>query len=164
MIVIGLGANLSSPRHGGPQGACEAALDALRAAGVAVLRRSRWYRSAPMPVSDQPWFVNAVVEVETRLSAAELLDLLHRIEREMGRQRRVPNEARVIDLDLLIYGETVSGAGETPVLPHPRLAERAFVVLPLAELAPDWCHPQTGQSLAEMAQALPADQRAEPIR
>ena len=163
MIVIGLGANLSSPPYGGPREACEAALDALRGAGVAVLRRSRWYRSAPVPVSDQPWFVNAVAEVETDLSAAELLDLLHRIEREMGRERRVRNQARVIDLDLLIYGETVSGPGETPILPHPRLAERAFVVLPLAELAPDWRHPQTGHSLAAMVRALPADQRAEPI-
>ena len=163
MIVIGLGANLSQPRYGGPQGACEAALEALRAAGVAVLRRSRWYRSAPVPASDQPWFVNAVAELETGLSAPELLDLLHRIERQMGRERRVRDEARVIDLDLLIYGDTVSGPGETPVLPHPRLAERAFVVLPLAELAPGWRHPQTGQGLAEMVRALPADQQAEPI-
>ena len=163
MIVIGLGANLSSPRYGGPQDACEAALAALRAAGVAVLRRSRWYRSAPVPASDQPWFVNAVAEVGTDLSAAELLDLLHRIEREMGRERQARDEARVIDLDLLIFGETVSGPSESPILPHPRLAERAFVVLPLAELAPDWRHPQTGQSLAEMVRTLPADQQAEPI-
>ncbi len=163
MIVIGLGANLSSPRYGGPQEACEAALDALRAAGIEVLRRSRWYRSAPVPASDQPWFVNAVVEVRTGLSAAELLDSLHGIEREMGRVRRVRDEARVIDLDLLIYRQTLSGPGETPVLPHPRLAERAFVVLPLAELAPDWRHPGSGRSLQEMIRALPADQRAETI-
>jgi 2-amino-4-hydroxy-6-hydroxymethyldihydropteridine diphosphokinase len=163
MIVIGLGSNLSSPRFGGPQDACEAALGALRAAGVAVLRRSRWYCSAPVPASDQPWFVNAVAEVGTNLSAAELLDLLHRIEREMGRERRARDEARVIDLDLLIFGEIVSGPGESPILPHPRLAERAFVVLPLAELAPDWRHPRTGQSLTEMVQALPADQQAKPI-
>ena len=163
MIVIGLGANLSDPRYGGPQDACEAALDALRAAGVAVLRRSRWYCSAPVPASDQPWFVNAVAEVVTGLSAAELLDLLHRIEREMGRERRARDEARVIDLDLLVFGEAVSGPCETPILPHPRLAERAFVVLPLAELAPDWRHPRTGQRLVEMIRALPADQRAEPI-
>ncbi len=163
MIVIGLGANLSSPRYGGPQEACEAALGALRASGVSVLRRSRWYRSAPVPASDQPWFVNAVAEVSTELSAADLLDLLHGIEQEMGRERRVRDEARVIDLDLLIFGKTVSGPGESPVLPHPRLAERAFVVLPLAELAPDWRHPRTGQSLAGMVQALPADQQAEPI-
>ena len=161
--MLGLGANLSDPRYGGPQDACEAALDALRAAGVAVLRRSRWYCSAPVPASDQPWFVNAVAEVVTDLSAAELLDLLHRIEREMGRERRARDEARVIDLDLLVFGEAVSGPCETPILPHPRLAERAFVVLPLAELAPDWRHPRTGQCLAEMVRSLPAGQRAEPI-
>ena len=163
MIVIGLGANLPSPRFGGPQDACEAALGALRAAGVTVLGRSRWYRSAPVPASDQPWFVNGVAEVETELSAADLLVLLHGIEQEMGRERRARDEARVIDLDLLIFGETVSGPDESPVLPHPRLAERAFVVRPLAELAPDWRHPGTGQSLAGMVRALPADQRAEPI-
>lgn len=163
MIVIGLGANLSSPRYGGPQEACEAALGALHAAGVSVLRRSRWYRSAPVPASDQPWFVNAVAEVSTELSAADFLGLLHGIEQEMGRERRARDEARVIDLDLLIFGESVSGPGESPVLPHPRLAERAFVVLPLAELAPDWRHPRTGQSLAAIVQALPVDQRAEPI-
>ncbi len=73
------------------------------------------------------------------------------------------DEARVIDLDLLIYRQTLSGPGETPVLPHPRLAERAFVVLPLAELAPDWRHPGSGRSLQEMIRALPADQRAEAI-
>ena len=77
--------------------------------------------------------------------------------------KAVPFEARVIDLDLLIFGETVSGPGEYPILPHPRLAERAFVVLPLAELAPDWRHPRTGQSLAEMVRTLPANQQAEPI-
>jgi 2-amino-4-hydroxy-6-hydroxymethyldihydropteridine diphosphokinase len=163
MIVIGLGSNLSSPRFGGPQEACEAALGALHAAGVAVLGRSRWYRSAPVPASDQPWFVNAVAEVATDLSAADLLGVLHGIERDMGRERRARDEARVIDLDLLIFGETVSGPGESPVLPHPRLAERAFVVLPLAELVPDWRHPGTGQSLAGMVKVLPADQRAEPI-
>ncbi len=163
MIVIGLGANLPSERYGGPLGACEAALDALRAAGVAVRRRSRWYRSAPVPVSDQPWFVNGVAEVETDLAAAELLDLLHRIEREMGRERRIRDEARVIDLDLLIYGTGVSLPGEVPILPHPRLAQRAFVVLPLAELAPEWRHPETGRSVAQMARELPLDQQAEPM-
>ncbi len=163
MIVIGLGANLPSERYGGPLDACEAALDALRAAGVTVRRRSRWYRSAPVPVSDQPWFVNGVAEVETDLTAGELLALLHRIEREMGRQRRVRDAARVIDLDLLIYGAGVSLPGEVPILPHPRLAQRAFVVLPLAELAPAWRHPETGRSVAEMARDLPVDQQAEPM-
>ncbi len=163
LIVIGLGSNLSSLRHGDPRATCEAALDALRAAGVRIARRSRWYRSAPVPASDQPWFVNGVALIETDLPAADLLALLHRIEEDMGRERWVRNEARIIDLDLLIYGEGLSEPGAIPVLPHPRLAERAFVVLPLAEIAPKWRHPASGSSVTEMVQRLPPEQVAEPM-
>ena len=163
MILIALGANLPSPSHGAPRAACEAALEALSAAGVRVMRRSRWYESAPVPASDQPWFINGVAAVETELSAADLLALLHRIEADFGRARRVRDEARVLDLDLLAYGDRVSAPGETPVLPHPRMAERAFVLLPLAEMAPGWRHPVSGLSPAEMAEQLPPDQVAQPI-
>lgn len=163
MIVIGIGANLPNRRFGTPRETCEAALAALREAGVKILRRSRWYRSAPVPPSDQPWFVNGVAVLETSLDPAALLDLLHRIETDFGRVRRVRNEARVIDLDLLIYHDRASGPGEAPVLPHPRLAERAFVVQPLAEIAPDWRHPADGRSADEMLAALPKGALAEPI-
>ena len=163
MILIGLGANLPSPRHGNPVDTCTAALGALERAGVRVRRRSRWYRSAPVPPSAQPWFVNGVAEVETDLSPADLLAVLHRVERDFGRVRRARNEARVIDLDLLAYGARVSAPGEEPCLPHPRLAERAFVVLPIAELAPDWRHPRSGLSVAELVRALPSDQTIEPL-
>jgi 2-amino-4-hydroxy-6-hydroxymethyldihydropteridine diphosphokinase len=163
MILIALGANLPSPSHGEPRATCEAALGALSVAGVRVIGRSRWYKSAPVPASGQPWFVNGVAEVETQLPAADLLVLLQRIETDFGRVRRVRDEARVLDLDLLVYGERVSAPGETPVLPHPRMDERAFVLLPLAELAPGWRHPISGLSAAEMARHLPPDQNAEPI-
>jgi len=162
MILLGLGANLEHPRYGAPRDTLEAALAALEAAGVRVRRRSRWFRSAPVPVSDQPWFVNGVAELETDLEPAELLDLLHRIEADFGRARRVRNEARVLDLDLLAYHDRVSKPGETPLLPHPRLAERAFVVLPLRDLAPDWRHPVTGASARALAEALPPGQVTEP--
>lgn len=163
MILIALGGNLPSPRFGAPRQTCEAALAALHAAGVRVVRRSRWYRSAPVPPSDQPAFVNGVAQVATALPPADLLALLHRIEAELGRTRRLRNEARVIDLDLLAYGDRVSAAGDVPVLPHPRLAERAFVVLPLAEVAPGWRHPVNGLSPAEMAARLPPGQCAVPL-
>lgn len=163
MIYIGLGSNLHSPRYGPPLAACEAALEDLAGGGVRVLRRARWYRSAPQPPSGQPWFVNGVAEVETALSAAELLASLHRIEEDFGRRRRVTNEPRVIDLDLLAYGDLVSDTGDVPILPHPRLAERAFVLLPLAELAPAWRHPRSGRSVAEMIAWLPPESLAEPI-
>jgi len=163
MILIALGANLPSPQHGTPRQTCEAALVALAAGGVRVLRRSRWYRSDPVPPSGQPSFVNGVAEVATDLSPADLLALLHRIEKKFGRTRRQRNEARLIDLDLLAYGDRVSAAGEVPEIPHPRLAERAFVLLPLAELAPDWRHPVSGQRAADMAACLPPGQVAEPL-
>ena len=154
---------MPSPSHGAPQATCEAALEALSAAGVRVMRCSRWYESAPVPASDQPWFINGVAAVETELSAADLLALLHRIEADFGRARRVRDEARVLDLDLLAYGDRVGAPGGTPVLPHPRMAERAFVLLPLAEMAPGWRHPVSGLSPAEMAGQLPPDQVARPI-
>lgn len=163
MILVAIGANLPNPRFGTPRETCEAALAALADSGVKVRRRSRWYRSAPVPPSDQPWFVNGVAVLETTLKPADLLALLHRIEADFGRVRRVRNEARVIDLDLLAYDDRVSGPGETPVLPHPRLAERPFVVQPLAEIAPDWRHPRDGRTAREMLAALPQEGLAEPI-
>ncbi|HEX9790222.1 MAG TPA: 2-amino-4-hydroxy-6-hydroxymethyldihydropteridine diphosphokinase [Kiloniellales bacterium] len=163
MILIALGANLSSSRHGTPQETCEAALAALQANGVRIVRRSRWYRSAPVPPSGQPPFVNGVAEVATDLPPGDLLSLLHRIEAELGRVRRERNEARVLDLDLLAYGGRISAPGEVPELPHPRLADRAFVVLPLADVAPAWRHPVSGLSPAEMAARLPPGQVAKPL-
>jgi len=161
LIFIGLGANLPSPRYGTPRAACETALRLVAAAGVRVVRRSRWYGSAPVPPSDQPWYVNGVARVETALPPPALLALLHDIERDFGRERREINAARVIDLDLLAYGDRVETG--PPALPHPRLHERAFVLLPLAEVAPDWRHPATGRSVAALIAALPPDQAARPL-
>ncbi len=163
MILIGLGANLEHPRYGPPRRTLEAALEALQQSGIVILARSRWYRSAPVPPSDQPWFVNAVASVETSLSPATLLARLHEIEARFGRSRRRRNEARVLDLDLLAYHDRVSAPGESPVLPHPRLAERAFVVLPLAEVAPDWRHPVSGLGVSELVGRLDPAETAEPL-
>lgn len=163
VILIGIGSNLSSERFGPPEATCEAALTALEATGICVVARSRWYRSAPVPPSDQPWFVNGVVAVETALEAEPLLHCLHGIEADFGRRRRRRNEARVLDLDLLAYRDEVRDGPQGVVLPHPRLHERAFVLLPLAEVAPDWRHPRLGRTLAELITALPADQALEPL-
>nr|NIS40047.1 2-amino-4-hydroxy-6-hydroxymethyldihydropteridine diphosphokinase [Desulfuromonadales bacterium] len=158
MILIALGANLDHPRYGKPRTTLEAALQALQDYGVDILARSRWYRSAPVPPSGQPWYVNGVAAVETRLSPEELLAKLHEIEADFGRTRSERNEARVLDLDLLAYDERVSAPGESPILPHPRLAERAFVVLPLAEVAPGWRHPVSGASVEQLtARLVPAE-------
>lgn len=162
MILIGIGANLESPRFGSPRAACQAALKEIENQGITLLRRSRWYRSEPVPVSDQPWYINAVAALETDLAPQELLARLHEIEAKFGRVRKIRNEARVIDLDLLAYGDRISGEGEVPILPHPRMSERAFVVLPLVEIAPDWRHPVSSLSGADLVAALPGGQVTEP--
>jgi len=163
MILIGLGANLPSD-VGEPRATLEAALAELEREGVRVVARSRWYRSAPVPRADQPDYVNAVASVETALNPRDLLALLHRIEKKYGRVRGAPNAARALDLDLLAYRDRVSEGGEgAPILPHPRLHERAFVLLPLADIAPDWRHPRLGRTARELAAALPPGQDAAPL-
>ncbi len=158
-IIIGLGANLPS-RFGPPEATLTAALAAVELKGLRVVRQSRFWRTAPVPVSDQPWFVNAVAVIETALAPAEVLARLHAIEREFGRVRGALNEARLLDLDLIAYGRMVETGDLT--LPHPRLTSRAFVLLPLAEVAPNWVHPVTGARLSDLVAALPADQAAVP--
>jgi 2-amino-4-hydroxy-6-hydroxymethyldihydropteridine diphosphokinase len=163
MIVLGLGANLPSADHGSPQATLEAALAAIAGEGVAIERRSPWYRSEPVPAGDQPWYVNGVAIVATRLGPSELLALLHRVEARFGRVRRERNEPRVIDLDVLDFDARVSETGEEPVLPHPRLHERAFVLLPLRDVAPDWRHPASGKGVDELIAALQPGQTAQRI-
>lgn len=144
-IYIGIGANLDHPIHGGPLDTCKAALLALQDRGVDVLATSCWFRSAPVPASDQSWFVNGVARLETNLDAEGLLAVLHDVEADFGRVRGAPNAARTLDLDLLDYrGDVRASGGAGPVLPHPRMMERAFVLLPLYDIAPDWEHPVTG--------------------
>ena len=135
-------------------------MTALPEAGVSVLARSAWYRSAPVPPSAQPWFVNAVALVGTDLGPEPLLELLHGVEARLGRTRTAVNEPRVIDLDLLAHGDAVL-SGPRVVLPHPRLHLRAFVLLPLREVAPHWRHPVTGEDVDSLIAALPAGQTTE---
>lgn len=162
MILIGVGANLPSPRHGPPRATCGGALAALAEAELSIVQRSQWYKSAPVPVSDQPWFVNGVVRVKTTLDPSRLLDLLLKTEESFGRRRGELNAARILDLDLLAYGEMVTdreqpnsdGMG-APVVPHPRMHERPFVLLPLRDVAPGWRHPVSGMSVENLIRALP---------
>lgn len=161
LVLIGLGANLESPRWGAPRETLAAAFAALAAEGVAVLARSAWYRSAPVPPSDQPWYVNAVASVATGRTAGGLLVLTQAIERRFGRLRGARNAARVLDLDLLDYqGERLDEPDL--VLPHPRLHLRRFVLEPLAEIAPAWRHPVLGATARELLARLdPAEQPIE---
>lgn len=148
LVVIALGANLPS-RFGTPTKTLEAALRALARSGPTVYRRSPWYRSAAVPRGSGPPFINGVALVETTLRPAALLSLLHGIERRFGRRRRAKNEPRVLDLDLIDYRSQISES--LPVLPHPRAHERAFVLLPLADVAPAWRHPLSKRGARDLA-------------
>ena len=161
-ILIGIGANLPSD-YGSPLESCVAALDALGNMAVRVVRQSRWYTSAPVPASTQPWFVNGVAALDCRLDPAALLKLLHEVEARFGRERSAPAAPRTLDLDLLDYRGVLRDGAPPPELPHPRLGSRAFVLLPLAEVAPGWMHPRSGTGIAALIEALGPDQTAEPI-
>ena len=156
MILIALGANLPGPL-GGPRETLAAAKDALADHGIRIMKTSRTWLTAPVPVSDQPWYHNEVVHVETELSPFALLEELQNIEKDFGRVRTVRNEARVLDLDLISYNDVVLDKPEL-IVPHPRLHRRAFVLLPLQDIAPDWVHPVSGKPLSALITALPEGQ------
>lgn len=159
MVLIGLGGNLPSAA-GPPAQTFAAALDALTGLGWRVLALSPLYRTAPVPVSEQPWFVNAVARLSAERSPEELLAALHAVERQFGRVRGSPNAARTLDLDLLAHGELCRD-DRALTLPHPRLHQRAFVLRPLVDIAPDWRHPRLGLSARELLAALPPGQATE---
>ena len=145
---VGLGSNLGDRRAN-----LEAAVEKLaREPGVQLLRRSSLYETEPVGVADQPWFLNAALEIEAELAAGELLGTLKRIERELGRRPGRRWGERLIDLDLLLYGEQ-SVAEPDLIVPHPEMWRRLFVLVPLAELAPDLRAPD-GRSIWEIIDQL----------
>jgi 2-amino-4-hydroxy-6-hydroxymethyldihydropteridine diphosphokinase len=160
MILVAIGANLPGPGGAAPQETCRRAVaDLAELPGLRLAAVSRWYLTAPVPASDQPDFVNAVARLSVAGSRlppdpAELLAALHAIEARAGRRRGERNAARTLDLDVVAMGDLVRD-GPDPVLPHPRAHERAFVLLPLADVAPGWVHPRLGRSVAELIASLP---------
>ncbi|PZS03895.1 MAG: 2-amino-4-hydroxy-6-hydroxymethyldihydropteridine diphosphokinase [Candidatus Chloroheliales bacterium] len=145
---LGLGSNI-----GDPVANLNAAVNLLdRSGAIAVLARSRWYGSAPVGYTDQPDFVNGVIEVSTTLSPEALLTAVKEIEQRLGRTPTVRWGPRLIDIDILDYiadnGERVVRS-ERPITPHPSMHQRRFVLQPLAELAPDWRMPD-GRSINEL--------------
>ncbi|MCR9070165.1 MAG: 2-amino-4-hydroxy-6-hydroxymethyldihydropteridine diphosphokinase [Alphaproteobacteria bacterium] len=155
MILIAVGANLPATGFDTPLATCEAAVTRIdEDADMRVVRRSRWYESEPVPKSDQPWFVNGAVAIETDLIPEVLLARLHVIEDTFGRVRRVRNEARPLDLDIIDFGGMIRIGAIDPTLPHPRAHERAFVLLPLRDIAPEWRHPVSGADVGSLIAAL----------
>ena len=158
---MALGSNLP-----GEFSSCEALLDAALArfpqAGLPVLARSRWWRSAAWPDAEGNEYRNGVAIVEANGPAIAVLEALFALERQFGRIRGLPNAPRTLDLDLIAYGREIS---DTPglILPHPRAHDRLFVMGPLAEIAPGWVHPALGRTASDLAATATVGRDATPL-
>jgi 2-amino-4-hydroxy-6-hydroxymethyldihydropteridine diphosphokinase len=178
--LISIGANIALSGHSLSESVELALQSAAEAEGITLGRRSRLFRTPAYPLGSGPDFINAAAILETSLDPESLLAAMHRAEKGLGRVRPARWAPRVCDLDLIAIGDTVLpdrrtlerwmaldlGQAQTVtppqlILPHPRMHERAFVLVPLADIAPQWHHPVTGQSVAEMVAALPAEVLAE---
>ena len=161
IILIAIGANLTSRDGKTPLETCQQAAKALkRLNGLTFKALSHWYETAPQPPSGQPNYVNGIIRldaIDAADSAADpagLLCVLQAIEHEHGRERSVANAARTLDLDIIAMGDLVRHSPD-PMLPHPRMHERAFVLRPLVDVAPEWRHPVLGLSAQTLLDALP---------
>ncbi len=157
-VFLGIGGNLVPEGYASVRAGCDAAIEQLAASGFADLEASPWYESAPVPLSDQPWYMNAVISATTSTPPDVTLAAIHAVEADFGRVRGVRNAARVLDIDLLDYGGMVLQSNAI-TLPHPRMHQRAFVLLPLRDLALNWVHPVLRQEVGALIAALPPDQK-----
>lgn len=153
VMLIALGANLPS-RYGRPEDTLEAAKAELARRRASILKSSDVILTDPVPAADQPKYRNAVISVATDLPPRELFRLLKAIEADFGRTDSMRNAARVLDLDLIAYGERVINEADL-VVPHPRMHLRAFVLEPLCEIAPSWMHPVLKKTALELFHSLP---------
>jgi 2-amino-4-hydroxy-6-hydroxymethyldihydropteridine diphosphokinase len=177
--LVAFGANL--PFEGeGPAATLRKAVDALQEEGLQLLALSRFYATPCFPAGAGPDYVNAaaLLQCEFSIDLTSVMARLHRVEARFGRERAQRWGMRTLDIDLLAMGDSVLPDSETQdiwrrlpmeaqvratpdqlILPHPRLQDRAFVLVPLADVAPDWVHPRTGQSVRQMLDALPKADR-----
>lgn len=172
-VLIALGSNQAFENAGSAE-VLALSLEELAKRGVQIVRQSRFFRTPCFPAGAGPDFVNAAAELRTGLSPTALLALLHELEAELGRLRQKRWGARTVDLDVLAYGQRVlpdlktfqswrdlpleQQMQKTPeqlILPHPRLQDRAFVLVPLLDIAPEWIHPVSGRTIREICADLP---------
>jgi len=157
LVYLGLGSNLGDRLEN-----LRRAIEELRAAGVAVCRGSSVYESEPVDYTAQPRFLNAVVEAETELMPRQLLHRLQRIESRLGRRRGRRRGPRTIDIDILLFGDHVMHTAALTI-PHPRLAERRFVLQPLCELAGGLRHPVNRQTVSALLAGLSGGGRVKKV-
>jgi 2-amino-4-hydroxy-6-hydroxymethyldihydropteridine diphosphokinase len=159
-VIIALGSNLSV-LPSAPSDILCAALDQFQKSGLSVVRRSSFWGSAAWPDPAEPDYINAVALVETTLEPEAVLETLHALEARFERVRGRPNAPRTLDLDLIAYGRQVRA--QSLILPHPRAAERLFVMGPLAEIAPGWTHPLNGRTATVLAASASVGCDARPL-
>ena len=152
-IIVGIGGNLFSKEGLHPVQICQEAIKLLKPMSIIVEKQSSWYRSDPIPKSDQPKFFNSVLVASTTLNELDVLNSLHVIEKKFGRIRKNINEARIIDLDLIDYSSKIYDSKDI-ILPHPRAHLRRFVMQPLYEIEKYWIHPILKTSVAEILNQL----------
>ena len=159
-IIVALGSNLEGA-YASLEALLDAALDQFEAAGLHIVARSTWWKSAAWPDPTGPEYRNGVVIVETALDPRETLDALRRIERGFGRERGEANASRTLDLDLIAYGRAEIDMPGL-VIPHPRAQQRLFVIGPLAEVLPAWRHPTLGETAESLAGSATVGRDAAP--
>jgi 2-amino-4-hydroxy-6-hydroxymethyldihydropteridine diphosphokinase len=155
MILVAIGGNLPGPDGAAPVETCRRAAGSLGAlSGLRFVAVSRWYETAPIPPSGQPSYVNGVARLVGRAEPEGLLAALQELEASAGRRRSTANAARPLDLDIIDMNGLIR-PGPDPVLPHPRAHLRAFVLVPLRDVASDWVHPVLRQSVDALLAKLP---------
>ena len=160
-VVVALGSNLAGD-HGSCEALLESALARMTGLDFAVVARSSWWRSAAWPSGADPEYLNGVVLIGTEVEPREVLARLETIEREFGRTRGEVNAPRTLDLDLVAHGRAIIDDARL-TLPHPRAHERRFVMGPLAEIAPEWRHPVSGETAAALALSASVGADARPV-
>jgi len=153
LIYIGIGSNLNGKNNETPLQNCKKALVELKKE-VNICKISSWYKSEPIPVSNQPWFINGAIEISTNKSSLDLLEFILSIEEVFGRVREKKNEARILDLDIIDYKKKILYIKNKLIIPHPRMHERSFVLQPLSELNPKWIHPIKKKGIKELIRNL----------
>lgn len=162
MIFVAIGSNLNSNRAEQPTKNCDNAVKYLKQ-NFYIENVSSWYKSEPIPKSNQPWYVNGVIKLQTDINPFSLLKFLLKIEKDFGRQRNIRNEPRVLDLDIISYKNFIFRS-DILVLPHPRMHERNFVLDPLKEIQPDWVHPVLKMNILKLKEKFVTNQKIYKIK
>ena len=154
-VYIGIGSNLGDPYEN-----CIKAVEAIKEDPFCRIKAlSPFYKTEPVDIEGQNWFVNAVLSIDTSLSAPELIEMLLKIEKKMGRIRSgIRWESRVIDLDILLFGNEIINDKKL-IVPHPRMHIRRFVMAPMADIAPELIHPVQKKNMADLLKTIPSEEQ-----